>query len=229
MPRIRRSGSSLMTPSRPESELKRILSDLTHGHQFDDHSVHQYYLTLSSIIGGWLSEQGQLESGSVKKILLTIARSLDDASGYLAGLETGIRTDVELTISSRVLNLMAQDPTIGSTESAQQLLSSFRRDAERISHVCDVAAAELPSRPDKRGRKAKGWYDSFMVLLLEVADKANIKPTLHRDRDNGDALTGWVLEAAGRLETFLPKEMRSPSDEARYKRLERSKGHLRLG
>jgi DDE superfamily endonuclease len=34
---------------------------------------------------------------------------------------------------------------------------------------------------------------------------------------------GWLLDAAREIETFLPAEMRSPSDVARYKRLERSK------
>jgi SAM-dependent methyltransferase len=201
-------------------EAKRVLKP-------GDHGVHQYYLTLASIIGDWLSERGRLKTEPIKKTLLTMANNLRGASAFLGGLETGIRTDIEIAVSSRVLNLIALDPTIGSMDSAQELLSSFCRDAERISHVCSVAAADLPSRPDKRGRKAKGWYDSFTALLLNVAEKAGIRPTLYRDRNaDDDTPKGWLLDAAQQVETFLPKEMRSPSDEARYKRLERSKVNL---
>jgi ubiquinone/menaquinone biosynthesis C-methylase UbiE len=198
-------------------EAKRVLKP-------GDHGVHQYYLTLASIIGDWLSERGRLKTEPIKKTLHTMANNLRDASAFLGGFETGIRTDIEIAISSRVLNLMALDPTIGSK--ARELLSSFRRDAERIAHVCNVAAADLPRGPSKRGRKALDWYDSFSALLLDVAEKAKIRPTLYKDRDIDDAPKGWLLDAARQVETFLPKEMRSPGDEARYKRLERSKVSL---
>ena len=157
MPRLKTSGSSLMSPSREESELKRVLCELTEGHDFDDQNVDQYYLTLASIIGGWLSELARLETEPVKKTLLTMANNLRGASALLGGLETGIRSDIEIDVSSRVLNLMALDPSFGSKDSAQKLMSTFRRDAERISHVCRVAAADLPSARDKDGRKALKW------------------------------------------------------------------------
>jgi hypothetical protein len=90
-----------------------------------------------------------------------------------------------------------------------------------------IAAADLPSHPEKRGRKAKDWYDSFTTLLLSIAEKAGIKPTLYKDREaEYEPPVGWLLDAARELETFLPAEMRSPSDVARYKRLERSKDNL---
>ena len=88
MPRIKASGSSLMTPSREASELKSILCDLTEGHDFDDQSVHQYYLTLASIIGDWLSERGRLKTEPIKKTLHTMANNLRDASAFLGGFET---------------------------------------------------------------------------------------------------------------------------------------------
>jgi hypothetical protein len=63
-----------------------------------------------------------------------------------------------------------------------------------------------------------------LTLLLSIAEKAGIKPTLYKAREAERELpAGWLLDAARELETFLPAEMRSPSDVARYKRLERSK------
>jgi len=216
-----------MIPFREESELKRVLSELCPGTIFDDVAIHQHYMTLASLIGSWLSEQARLETSPVKNALLTMAKNLSEASAVLSGTETGIRSDVEIAVASRVLNLMALNPTIGSADSARALLGSFRRNADSISHTCIVAAADLPSRPDKRGRKAKDWYDSFTTLLLGIAEKAGIRPTLYKDRTApSEPLSGWLLDAARGFETFLPAEMRSPSDVARYKRLERGKANL---
>jgi hypothetical protein len=216
-----------MTPCREESELKRVLSELCRGSIFDDAAVHQYYMTLASLIGGWLSERARLETVPVKNALLTMAKNLGEASALLSGLETGVRTDIEIAVASRVQNLMALNPTIGSRDSARAILGSFRRDAVSISHTCMVAAADLPSHPEKRGRKTKDWYDSFTTLLLSIAEKAGFRPTLYKDREaKGEPPAGWLLDAARELETFLPAEMRSPSDVARYKRLERGKDSL---
>ena len=149
-----------------------------------------------------------------------MAKDLSAASILLSGLETGLRTDLEIEITSRVQKLLALDPTIGPL--ARDRLSSFRRDADCISHACLIAAFDLPSGPEKCGPKAKDWYHSFTALLLTVAENAGIGPTLYKDRETNQ-LAGWLLRAAGEFETFLPRTMRSPSDVARYKRLERSK------
>jgi len=224
MPRLPTSGSSLMTPCRKEAELKRVFSELCPGTIFEDAAVHQHYMTLASLIGGWLSEQSRLETSPVKSALLTIAKNLSDATALLSGSETGVRSSQEIEITSRVRGLMAENPTIGSLASACAVLNSFRENALTISHACMIAAADLPSHPEKRGRKAKDWYGSFKALLLSIAEKANIKPTLYKKRETEHAPpAGWLLDAARELEMFLPAEMRSPSDVARYKRLERSK------
>ena len=181
-------------------------------------------MTLASLIGGWLSEKARLETSPVKKALLTIAKNLNEASALISGTETGFRSDIEIAVASRVLDLMALNPTIGSLDSARAMLGSFRRHADSVSHTCIVAAADLPSCPEKRGRKVKNWYDLFLKLLLGIAEKAGIRPTLYHDRE-GRPAAGWLLDAARELETF-PAEMRSPSDVARYKRLERGKANL---
>jgi hypothetical protein len=181
MPRLPTSGASVMTPCREESELGRVLSKLCPGITFDEAIVHKYYMTLASLIGGWLSEHGRLETSPVKKALLTMAKDLSAASVLLSGLETGLRTDLEIEITSRVQKLMALDPTIGPL--ARDRLSSFRRDADCISHGCLIAAFDLPSGPEKRGAKAKDWYHSFTALLLTVAENAGIGPTLYKDRE----------------------------------------------
>jgi hypothetical protein len=112
-----------MTPCRQESELGRVLSELCPGITFDEAVVHNYYVTLASLIGGWLSEQGRLETSPVKKTLLTLAKDLSAASALLGGLETGLRSDLEIEITSRVQNLMALNPTNTASLPSRQVYS----------------------------------------------------------------------------------------------------------
>ena len=213
-----------MTPCRPKSELKRILRDITDGHDFDDHSVQQCHSTLASIIGGWQAELGRLEVAPVKKALLAMANNLRDAATALGGTEDGFHTSLEITVAWRILTALASDPVIGSPDSAREMMGSLRRSSEHVSNACMSAAADLPKAPDRRGQKAKTWYDSFTALLLHAAKTAGVRPTLHMKDDHP---AGWLLKGARELETFLPKMMRSPSEGARYKRIERSKRNLK--
>jgi hypothetical protein len=121
--------------------------------------------------------------------------------------------------------MLARDPTIGSIKRAQELLGTFNEDAAKISGACLAAYAELTSRASKGGRDALGWYDGFTSLLLEIAEKAGIEPSLNKDRVT-EKRGGWLFDAAQALELFLDPYMRSPSPEACGKRLERSRKRL---
>jgi hypothetical protein len=213
------------TPRRPEREVKIVLCDLGLARIFDEAAEHKLYFKLGAIIGRWSAEQQRLEVSPVESALLSTAKNLNEVSRLLGGLETGIRSDIEIAVASRVANLLSMDPTVGG-QSGQDLLRSFRVEADRIAHVCLVAAADLPQAPGKRGRRAHEWYDAFTSLLLQIAKKAGIKPGLIKDRVT-KIRSGWLLDAAQALETFLDPLMRSPSSEARGKRLERSLSHLK--
>ena len=226
MARLPTSGASVASPYRDEGHLHRVLCDLRIGHAFDVTAVQEIYLELGEIIGRWMSEQQRVEVSPVGKALLSMAKSLNEVSALLAGLETGIHSDLEIAVASRIAKYLALDPSVSSLTKAQELISSFRQEAARIAHVCMVARADLPDRPAERGRRALDWYDDFTALLLEVADTADVKPTVRKDRISG-ARSGWLFEAAQALEPFLYPEMRSPSPEACGKRLERSLRRLR--
>jgi hypothetical protein len=226
MTRLPASGASVASPYLDEGNLRRVLSDLRIGHAFDATAVHEIYLRLGEIIGRWMSEQQRLEVSPVARALLSMAKNLGEVSVLLGGLETGIHSDLEITVASRTAEYLAMDPTVGSLEKARELVSAFQQDAARMAHVCMVARAALPDRPGELGRRALDWYDDFTALLLDVADTADVKPALRKDRISG-ARSGWLFEAAQALESFLYPEMRSPSPEACGKRLERSLKRLR--
>jgi hypothetical protein len=88
-----------------------------------------------------------------------------------------------------------------------------------------VAYADLNQKALNEGRAPMRWYDDFTALLLKLAEKVGVEPSLGKDRTTR-ARTGWLFEAAQALEAFLDPYMRSPSAEACGKRLERSKMRL---
>jgi hypothetical protein len=228
MTRLPVSGSSIASPLRSEGDLKGVLSDLRVDHVLSRAAVHEIYLSLGSIIGQWMSEEQRLEVSSVAGSLLSTAKSLNEAVRTLGGFETGLHSDLEIAVATRIAKYLALVPGVSSLTEAQELISSFRQEAARIAHVCMVARADLPNRPEKLGRRALHWYDAFTALLLQIAEKADLEPTLGKDRITG-VRSGWLFEAAQALEAFLYPEMRSPSAEACGSRLDRSKRRLRRG
>jgi hypothetical protein len=88
-----------------------------------------------------------------------------------------------------------------------------------------IAHADLSIEAGKDGRRALDWYDDFTHLLLDLAERNDIEPTLRKDRKT-HIRAGWLFDAAQALETFLYPHMRSPSAEACGKRLERSRERL---
>jgi hypothetical protein len=219
------SGATIASPLRGKEELERVLCALHVGRKFNATAVQEIHTKLGVIIGEWMSEQERREISPVAKALLSTAKNLSEVSRLLSGRETGLRSSVEFFVTTQAVNYLALDPTVGSPGEAQALVSAFQRDAVRLAHVCMVAYAGLPDQSGDR-RPALGWYDDFTALLLEIAEKAGVNPTVGKDRQTKDR-TGWLFEAAQALEPFLYREMRSPGPEACGKRLERSRRRLR--
>jgi hypothetical protein len=217
-------GASVASPAREKAELARVLAELHFPQPIDDHVVDEFYLRLTVIIGKWFAEQGRVEVQPVTSALLRMARNLSEVSQLMSGLETGMRTSFEIAVASQLTKYLALEPTISSN--ADQLIASFRQQAAQIAHVCMVGYVELSQEAGKGGRLALDWYDDFTALLLDIAGKAGIEPTLRKDRRTR-VRSGWLFDAAHSLETFLQRHMRSPSPEACGKRLERSRRRLR--
>jgi hypothetical protein len=223
--RLPSTGGWVASPLRDEGEFKRVLSELCPAHAFDRSTVRDFYEALSNVIGRWLSEQQRVEVSPVAKSLRSIGVSLGEAARTLQGHETGFHTDIEIEIVSQIKNYMALDPTVGSVEKADDLITSLQRDAAKLAHACLVAASDLATPSGAPGRTRLGWHDAFTELLLKIAKAAGVVPTLGKDRIRGER-TGWLFLAARDLESFLWPEMRSPTPEACWKRLERSKGRV---
>lgn len=219
------SGWGVATPCGNEAELNRVLSTLNVSHSIDETAAREIYVELGVIINKWLMELGRVRISPIADKLLSMANNLNEISQLMSGLETGIRDRFETAVASQVAKFLALHPAVGSSSKAHELMTSFHRDAALFGHICFIAYWNLRDVSGKQGRLALDWYDDFTALLLKIAARSGIKPTLRKDRLSG-LRSGWLFDAAQAFETFLYPPMCSPSAEACGKRLERGRKRL---
>jgi hypothetical protein len=225
MARLPTSGATVVSPSRNEADFRRVLRELCPKHSFSGSLVEQLYSKLSEVIGLWVSEKSRLDVSLITKRLRVISEQLDGCATTLGALETGLHQDTDIAVASQLTRFLALNPEIGSIEKGRALLSAFQSDAARIAHACLITATALDQQPGKAGKPKFDWYDDFASLLIRIAKIAGVKPNLEKDRIDGRP-KGWLLDAARSLEGFLETEMRSKTDGACCKRLERAKRRL---
>jgi hypothetical protein len=218
-------GASLMTPARSEENLKEVLGKLGVLAAFNDAEIHEVYSEIAKIYGSWMAEEEAKLVSPVASALRSAGKNLIEASRLLNGRATGLRNQVELEVTTLTTEILALNPTVGGQDNAQQLVTGFQADAERVGQACLIAYANLSRRAPNEGRSPLLWYDRFTALLLRIAEKAGIEPALNKDRVDR-ARGGWLFDAAQAIEPFLNPYMRSPSAEACGKRLERSRKRL---
>jgi hypothetical protein len=226
MARLPTSGATVATPLRGKADLRKLLIELCPDGKFSEADTNEIYGRLGRIIGQWSAEEDRLDIAPLAKTLTAMGKELEKVAEILSGHETGLHQIHDIAIVSQLAMILALDPEVGSRQQAEKLIASFRGDAAKLAHACLVAARDLKQTAGESGRPQAEWHDEFVALLLEVAETAEVEPRLSKDRISGERV-GWLLDAARALEAFLHPRMRSPSDEACGKRLERSKTRLK--
>jgi hypothetical protein len=218
-------GATLTTPALSEEDLKDVLGKLGVLAVFNDAEIHEAYFEIAKIYGSWMAEEESKQVSPVASALRSTGKNLIEASRLLNGRATGLRNQVEFEVTTLTTQILAQNPTVGGQDNAQQLVSTFQAEAERVGHACLIAYADLSRNAPNEGRSPLLWYDKFTALLFRIAEKAGVEPALNKDRID-QARGGWLFDAAQAIEPFLDPKMRSPSPEACGKRLERSRKRL---
>jgi hypothetical protein len=96
---------------------------------------------------------------------------------------------------------------------------------QRMQYIVNLWLAKR-DRPHGHNDRVR-WQNEFRDLLERIADVAGIEPQLAKDPEGGDWY-GWLVDAARKLESFFPEEMRSTSKQACGNSLEKSKGRPRV-
>jgi len=224
MQRLAITGSSLATPELALEDLKNYLNGL--GLKYSKTPCRIIYQKLEAMIGRWWQEQESMQADAVAKALLSVCRNVDDVCRIVGGNRTGFQQSNRISAAVQLRQLLAQDPEVGSPSAADRLMAQFLKDAGKIAEHGYCAYADLTAARGPTGRPKITWYDDFTQIVIELAREAGVKPTISTDRSSGER-RGWILIVAGELENFLPRPMRSPSVEARAKRLVRSKRNIR--
>src|SRR5258707_14144595 len=234
MARIPISGATIATPFRygpkprvlTEADLRDLLADLCPQTVFAKSDVEVFYSKLKYILGLWSAEHDRLDIAPLVKTFTAMGKELKKVAEILSGHETGLREIHDIAIVSHLATILALDPEIGSRRQADRLIDSFRGDAGKLAHACLVAACDLKQAVGESGRPQAEWHDQFTALLLEVAETARVEARLSND-PSSSARVGWLLDAAQAFEAFLDPQMRPPSADACWKRLERSQKRLK--
>ena len=112
MRRLPKRGASLLTPSLSEVDLKVALCELCVANSFDDAAIHNFYFRIAQICGSWFSEQEAAEVSPVSNALRSTGKKLLEASQLFSRHETGLRTHVEIEVTSQVagISIRVSDP-----------------------------------------------------------------------------------------------------------------------
>lgn len=223
MKRLPYTGRGLATPQCDEAHLKSVLGELGAAAVYDTASIHELYLKLGALYGAWLQQESAKQVAPVAQALRKAGNELREVA-TLFSQEIGFRNRLAIEATSLLKRILELDPTVGSIDAAYEAIQTLTELADKISHACLVAYVELLAKA-KGGQEKLDWYDDFTALLLGVAARVGIKPSLNKNRETGER-GGWLFKAAQALEPFLDRHMRSPGPEACGKRLERSRKRL---
>jgi hypothetical protein len=112
-----------------------------------------------------------------------------------------------------------------ATEARAQIETILRVN-ESLAGYCDYTQAILAQIPSKTGRRALGWYDGFVDLMVSVAGILDVPITTRGTGARDPEETPFTVLVFG-VERFLPREAWSNSLAACAKRVQASLKALR--
>jgi hypothetical protein len=173
-----------------------------------------------------LTPDAKLQTKDIAGALKAIARDLQLHEGALRGRQTGLQQSHEIEVANRIREALSKNPEI-KIDADEFLRDSCDR-ISTISHACLIAARDLELNKAEAGKKAIDWFDDFTRVLVNLAEKNGLRPTVENDRRTGKPKGRFFALATG-IERLLYPEMRSPSPSALAKRLSRSLARLKHG
>jgi hypothetical protein len=231
MARLPFSGAAIATPFQhgpnprilTEIDLRGVLMGLCPAAIFTEAEIAEIYLEIKRILGRWHAEQGRPDTASLAALLTEMGDHLDSIGVRLNAIENGLHHIQDIELVSKLVSTLSKEASVcSSRQQADELIGSFRRDAVKISNACRKGAADFRDHVGKSGRPKLYWYDDFKTLLFKIARLGGVEPDLGKDRITNER-TGWLVEAAQKLEIFFDPAMRSPDAESCGKRLERAR------
>jgi len=201
---------------------------------------------LGSVIGLGIQElthsptknpDGRLQIRDIQKTLRQTAKRLDKlATGKLDpmelsaveqviwGTQTGFRKGHDIAAAGAMMKALIS--TVGE-DRAYDMVHEYRGHASEIAAACRKAVDDLGSiHGGEGGQPAIDWFGGFVAVLLFVAARDGIRPTVSFDWQKGKS-RGRFLDLAAGFEKLLHLSMRSETKDALAQRLKRSLRRLK--
>jgi hypothetical protein len=228
------AGSSFASLYERETSLPRVLAELgLEPLSLGDEAAIRS--ELGAVIGKGLDRTAvtkkinpgaKLQTKDIVGVLRAIARDFRSHEAVLRGRQTGLRQSYEIEVAHRILEVLSKNSEI-KIDADEFLRDSCDR-ISTISDACLIAAKALDLNKGEAGKKAIDWFDDFTRVLVNLAEKNGMRPTVENDRRTGKPKGRFFALATG-IERLLYPEMRSPSPSALAKRLSRSLARLKHG
>jgi hypothetical protein len=135
----------------------------------------------------------------------------------LHGTQTGWRTSHHTAAASRLMRALASE--VGE-DRAQAMVLDYRGHSREIAIACRNAVVALGRTKGEDGRPEADWFPQFFDVLLFVAERNGITPTI--DQRAGEPQGGF-LQLATEFQKLLHFSMRALSEGALAKRLNRER------
>ena len=180
---------------------------------------------------------GRLQIRDIQKTLRQTAKRLDKlAAGKLDPMElsaveqviwgnqTGFHEEHDTVPAVRLIKALSS--TVGE-DRAYDMVHDYRGHAGEIAAACRKAVDDLGSiHGGEGGQPAIDWFGGFVAVLLFVAARDGIRPTVSFDWRKGKS-RGRFLDLAAGFEKLLHFSMRSETKDALAQRLKRSLRRLK--
>ena len=101
----------------------------------------------------------------------------------MRGRQTGFRQSDEIEVAHRIREVLSKNPEI-KIDADEFLRNSCDRSGT-ISDACLIAARDLDLNKGEAGKKTTDWFDDFTRVLINLAVKNDIRPTIENDRRTG--------------------------------------------
>jgi hypothetical protein len=151
-------------------------------------------------------------------------RELSAIEQVIYGNQTGFHEEHDTVAAVRLIKALSG--TVGE-DRAYDMVLDYRGHASEIAAACRKAVDDLAGiHGGEGGQPAIDWFGGFVAVLLFVAARDGIRPTVSFDWRKGES-RGRFLDLAVGFEKLLHLSMRSKTKDALAQRLKRSLRRLK--
>ncbi len=235
MARLPARGVTILTPNCSPSSfvyIEEVMSEeFDRDFSFADEQRRTILYRLALVNGLMERERARPVSSKVLKQLDSLVASLGSIEAVLNVFSEGFReiTPEQMEVASILRERLAMSAAIDGDEAAGKFIRDLSDKLVILKQAASDASSCVKGYQGRAGRPINVGYDWFSVLVQTLCEHHGLSSKLSRDPIT-DEPRGPFYRLAELTETYLLRTFRSPTPDARYKRLReglrRRKGNM---